>query len=231
MEYYCALAGVQEEIFFGEESPVLVRNSLLDGTLPGYSVPVDMLVYERQGQYIVSCSGRGAGFLLTVEDNEGCEKMLRSRPCSLKFYYAGSPAAGDSEAVRLSRENYPDFEEFYRQRNPGCGEAEWLEDYFCSISDRGFCYGIYRDGHLVSVSDSPELPILGDRFCEVGINTLPGFRRQGLAETICRAVIGDVISRGYVPLWSAGEGNTASICLAEKLGFVRLMRTAEISLR
>ena len=54
---------------------------------------------------------------------------------------------------------------------------------------------------------------------EVGIETVPAFRRRGLARVACAALIEDLVRRGLVPVWSCREDNTGSARLAGSLGF------------
>lgn len=237
VRYYSTLGNIPHEKFFTEDDPepLLVRDPLLDNILPGYSSPVDIMMYERKGRYAVSYSGRAEGIVKIFRDRDVCERTARDNRRKVKFYCANiartaAPEICPGEAVRLGRDSFPEFAEFFRACNPGCETGDWLEDYFYSIADRGVCFGIFREGRLACVSDSPDMPVLSDRFAEIGINTLPGFRRQGLAADVCSAAVKSVISRGLVPLWSADSENVPSVALAEKTGFARIMNVTEISL-
>lgn len=54
---------------------------------------------------------------------------------------------------------------------------------------------------------------------ELGIETAPEARGQGLAAAVASRMIKDVLDRGLTPVWSCRAGNLASHRLAEKLGF------------
>lgn len=54
---------------------------------------------------------------------------------------------------------------------------------------------------------------------EVGIETLPAFRRRGLARVACAAFIEDLVGAGRTPVWSCREDNEGSVRLAAMLGF------------
>ena len=55
----------------------------------------------------------------------------------------------------------------------------------------------------------------------VTIETLPEFRRKGLAKAVAAALMEDYERRGISPHWDVMPSNTASIALAESLGLVR----------
>jgi GNAT superfamily N-acetyltransferase len=59
-----------------------------------------------------------------------------------------------------------------------------------------------------------------DGFVEIGIETSPAHRRQGLASRAAAALVERVLAAGLTPVWSCREDNTGSVRLAERLGFV-----------
>lgn len=233
--YYSALAGISPKDFLTSDTPVYSRNPLLDKPLKGYSAPIDILIFHRDGKYIISYSQRGGKFLSVFEDN-GIEQTIAANGFKRKYYYNGNAIAhGNSGAVMLTERDYPDYLDFFKSCNPGCAETDWLHGYFSEISQKERCFGIYRNGRLAAATDSPDIPIPEEHFgenifAEIGINTLPEFRRQGLAYEACAALINSLLSKGTVPLWSTASDNTDSRRLAEKLGFAELMRVTEISL-
>lgn len=54
---------------------------------------------------------------------------------------------------------------------------------------------------------------------ELGIDTAPESRGQGLGAAVAAWMIEDLLTQGITPVWSCRAGNTASARLAEKLGF------------
>ncbi len=58
----------------------------------------------------------------------------------------------------------------------------------------------------------------GDKL-EIGIETLPNFRNQGLASVVCSALIDYCIANQFEPIWSCRLTNGGSYHLAIKLGF------------
>ena len=60
---------------------------------------------------------------------------------------------------------------------------------------------------------------------EIGIETDPAHRRQGLAGAAAAALVAQVVAAGRTPVWSCREGNAGSVALARALGFVPVSRT------
>lgn len=58
-----------------------------------------------------------------------------------------------------------------------------------------------------------------DRQLEIGIETRPEFRGQGLAQLTCSALIDYCRENDFEPIWSCRLENTGSFRLAQKLGF------------
>lgn len=54
---------------------------------------------------------------------------------------------------------------------------------------------------------------------DLAIDTLEGYRRRGLARATAAFLIRHMATRGKQPVWGALESNTASIRLAESIGF------------
>jgi len=55
---------------------------------------------------------------------------------------------------------------------------------------------------------------------DVSIETLPSYQRKGFAECCARFMIRQMLQKDKQPSWGALKSNTASLKLAEKLGFV-----------
>lgn len=70
-----------------------------------------------------------------------------------------------------------------------------------------------------------------DQNLEVGIETVPRFRRRGLARAAAAAMIRAVVDAGLSPVWSCRGENVGSLRLAQSLGFVPTSRTPYFHLR
>lgn len=58
-----------------------------------------------------------------------------------------------------------------------------------------------------------------DDWLEIGIETRSGFRGQGLARAVAVAMIAKCLASGLTPVWACRKENTASLMLAQSLGF------------
>lgn len=99
----------------------------------------------------------------------------------------------------------------------GWMQANWggVEPYL----QRGFGFCLLHGEQIVSwcIGDCAN----GDR-CEVGIHTLPEYRRRGLATITVAATVADCFARGIKAVgWHCNQNNVGSWKTAEKVGFVR----------
>lgn len=78
----------------------------------------------------------------------------------------------------------------------------------------GFTYLI--DGKPASTAFSA---YVHDNYLELGIETSPDYWGKGLALQVCTALIDYCLEKNLIPVWSCREENTASVRLAQKLGF------------
>jgi GNAT superfamily N-acetyltransferase len=76
---------------------------------------------------------------------------------------------------------------------------------------------VERDGEVGAIAFTS---YRWDDRVEIGIETMPAHRRQGLASRAAAALIESVLAAGLTPVWSCREDNTGSVRLAERLGFV-----------
>ncbi len=126
-----------------------------------------------------------------------------------------------SEVVMLKNQDYPYYKELFTKQYPHNSPDGWMDEYFDELVKDKLCYGIFKDGMLVSVTDSPTVPFLSHKITEPGINALENYGRKGYAKAVCAAYIKHAISDEKVPIWTGWNTNYASIKLAESLGFVK----------
>ena len=87
-------------------------------------------------------------------------------------------------------------------------------DSYEHFSALGLGYAAVADGLPVSGAGSYSRYSSG---IEIEVDTLPGYRRKGLARACCAKLILECLDRGLYPSWDAQ--NTASAALAESLGY------------
>ena len=95
---------------------------------------------------------------------------------------------------------------------------------------RGLCFGEMADGKLVCANDLPTMPCLPGQVQEIGINTHPEYRQQGLARRVCLTCAHAMVARNICPQWAAAADNVASEHLAYSLGFGKLAEIVTLSL-
>jgi RimJ/RimL family protein N-acetyltransferase len=98
-------------------------------------------------------------------------------------------------------------------------KAGWIWKTWSSpsgLASSGYAWGTFVDGRLVSVACTF---FVGERYEEIGVVTEPEFRGLGLSVACAGALCEEIQARGRRPSWSTSPDNTASLRVAEKLGF------------
>ena len=80
----------------------------------------------------------------------------------------------------------------------------------------GKAFSIIADGMPVSTAFSA---FTAPGILEIGIETAEGYRGNGYAEQVCRALIEHCLENELEPVWSCRLENTGSFNMARKLGF------------
>jgi predicted GNAT family acetyltransferase len=84
------------------------------------------------------------------------------------------------------------------------------------LAASGYAWGAFRQGRLAAVACSF---FVGVHYEDIGVLTLPTERGRGLSVACAGALCADIQQRGRQPSWSTSPDNTASLRVAEKLGF------------
>lgn len=84
------------------------------------------------------------------------------------------------------------------------------------LASSGYAWGAFVDGHLAAVACTF---FLGRSYEEIGVVTLPAFRRLGLSAACTAALCRDIRARGRLPSWTTSPDNLGSLGVARKLGF------------
>jgi len=119
----------------------------------------------------------------------------------------------------LKKSDYPLYEEFFCKANPTADPTGWLEDYFTEKAAKEYFAGYLLNGVLVSVCDAPDMPYMENVIQHTGIETLPGERRKGYAKCTSALAAHHLLERGICPQWECRADNTASIALAQSIGY------------
>ncbi|MEM7335471.1 MAG: GNAT family N-acetyltransferase [Chloroflexota bacterium] len=81
---------------------------------------------------------------------------------------------------------------------------------------------------LIRANDDPSRPVgaaaglnwLGPKFAEIAVNTNPSYRRRGWGKSVVSSMVQYVLRNGREPIYAVSDQNSASIQLAESVGFV-----------
>jgi RimJ/RimL family protein N-acetyltransferase len=85
----------------------------------------------------------------------------------------------------------------------------------------GIAAGAVVDGNIVAIAHTYAET---DLHADIGVSTLEAWREKGFATAAASLVAQEIQSKGKVPAWSCGEDNTASLRVAQKLGFTEVGR-------
>lgn len=97
-------------------------------------------------------------------------------------------------------------------------DAMWPEEAPITLKPQKAPYvGVVVDGRLVCLAHSSRRTPAA---CELGIDTLPDARRRGYAAAAATLWTALVQQQGPVPIYSAFAWNTASLRLAQSIGYV-----------
>jgi ribosomal protein S18 acetylase RimI-like enzyme len=122
---------------------------------------------------------------------------------------SGLDVAGDPEAVRLGPADVPEMLDLVARTRPG--------PFLPRTIALGTYLGIRRDGALAAMAGERMRP---PGWSEISaVCTDPGYRGQGLAGRLVRAVGQVIRERGDVPFLHAAADNVGGIRLYEQLGF------------
>jgi len=84
----------------------------------------------------------------------------------------------------------------------------------------GVAYGVVADGRIVSVAFAHRAGVMEDSVADVGVETAPGYRRRGYAQTAVSALVEHFTRSGGEARYGCSRGNVASMATARSVGFV-----------
>ena len=99
---------------------------------------------------------------------------------------------------------------------------------FEDLLTNGAAAGAVVEGSLMALAHTNAMTA---RYGDIGVATDEPWRGKGFASSAASIVARRIQERGRTPVWSAGEGNAASLRVAAKLGFTEVSRRVYLNLR
>lgn len=231
IEYYSRWLGIEN--INDVNGAEFVYSAERNKVQPGYNKKFDLWIWIGFGNIIVSYGDSALpkidklkdriGINSTAEEISAISDELYSAETVHGNKFVWKSASAKSRSAKILTENdYSAYERFFKQCNPYCENTDWLEEYFLGMTVDRLCCGVMRDGILVSCTDLPSVPYMQNTVREIGVNTLPKYRRMGYAADCCLLCAERIAEAGKCPLWSAEINNKASCRLAESIGFEKL---------
>jgi hypothetical protein len=94
-----------------------------------------------------------------------------------------------------------------------------LAEELAAVRGHRTIWAAFVDGVPVSFAYAPWRSA---RWFDMSVDTLAEARQLGLGQIVATAMIAEERAQGRAPVWGAGEGNLASLRLAQGLGFVKV---------
>lgn len=153
--------------------------------------------------------------LVLFSDSMAVEEFLRSRKeiqagKRLFFRYEGELPEADPSLLPINRELLQTMDGKVVPRIFWESPDEFLKN------GMGFCE--VREGKPAAWAFSAAV---SRKELDIGVETAPGFQRQGLALKTAGAMIRFAMETGRDPVWACAETNAGSRKTAEKLGFIQ----------
>lgn len=195
-----------------------------DEVLNGFGCRYTVYIFVKDGRFIAAFSPKYRE-IFDIWKHHSRDELLAAanRRFSLRkmqlMIFEQETVTDFGNAKILRAEDYPLFEAFFRETNPGVDPDGWLEDYFIEKSGKEYFTGYLLDGKLVSVCDAPDMPYLEGMIQHTGIHTLAPERRKGYAARTAALAAHHLLEMGICPQWECGADNLASIALAKSVGF------------
>lgn len=196
------------------------RNEVLEGLGCRYTV----YILVKDGRFIAAYSPKYRKVFEPWKHLSRDELLAAaSRRFHLKkmqlMIFKQETVADFGNAKILRADDYPLFEAFFLEANPGSDPSGWLKDYFIEKSGKEYFTGYLLDGKLVSVCDTPNMPYLQGTIQHTGIQTLAPERRKGYAARTAALAAHHLLEMGICPQWECGADNLASVALAKAIGY------------
>ena len=190
----------------------------------GFGCKYSIYVLVKEDACIVSYAPQYANFFKKLQDVSAVDILAAvdtsfkiKKMQLMKFRQECVQEYGNAQV--LKKADYPLYEEFFRLTSPTADPTGWLQEYFEEKVEKEYFTGYFMNGRLVSVCDAPDMPYMEDVIQHTGIVTLKNERRKGYTKLTAALAAHHLIENGICPQWECHVENTASIALAESIGY------------
>lgn len=190
----------------------------------GFNCKYSIYVLVKDDACIVSYAPQYANFFKKLQDMSVVDILMAvdtsfkiKKMQLMKFRQECVQEYGNAQV--LKKADYLLYEDFFRMTSPTADPTGWLQEYFEEKVEKEYFTGYFMNGKLVSVCDAPDMPYMEDIIQHTGIVTLKSERRKGYAKLTAALAAHHLIENGICPQWECHIGNTASIALAESIGY------------
>ena len=97
-----------------------------------------------------------------------------------------------------------------------------------ALLTEGSVAGAIMNGRVVALAFTSALTPL---HADIGVNTLGEYRCRGFASAVASVVARAQQQAGRIPVWSTGDFNSASLRVAQKVGFLEVFRRTYVVLK
>lgn len=237
-QYYSLCLGEAELLCNQKPGIRFICSNERNTVQPGYAARFDVYAFCQKSRIIVSYGDKAADRIdilkeTAILDFETFKNQLRSlygRPVEHHIKYCFTEEKGHALSRALTKADFQKYLTFFKNANPDCQNTNWVKAYFYEMITDHLCCGVFENNLLASCTDAPKMPYRTSEVQEIGINTLPEYRKKGYAADACALCTQNMIARGKCPLWSTSVNNIASQKLAEKIGFKKLADVLALTL-
>jgi len=143
------------------------------------------------------------------------------------YRYSISHGFDDDPDVVVLNHSHRELIEESKKARRGKLYRNWIwEKAYSPLLSEGRVFALVKDGKIVSRSSASDIP---SGAANIDIWTHEDYRRQGYGSKCVRQVVNWCIKNDRSPVYLASTSNTASIRLAEELGFTRFAREIRTS--
>lgn len=151
------------------------------------------------------------GSLISLEETVGLVHVLYCTPGNLRLFQV-------PECRKLRDSDIELYVKTKLDLYPECDRNSLVRDIQRNIKD-GIAFGVFQEGRLVSVSEAPAIGNMQDLIEELGVDTLPEFRRRGYGKAVISLMTKAILDVGRIPIYECSFKNEASIRLAKAVGY------------